>query len=74
MSKNLKYRLKALREDTGLSLMDVCTAVGVHRQTMWLWERIPLGGRHSISGDHLLTIAKFYGLQAEELINDKIVA
>lgn len=53
--------LKSLRQQKGLSIMEVAEKVGVHRQTVYQWERgetLPTLGKlvllESVYGDDLI--------------------
>ena len=58
-------RLRALREETGLSREIVCESVGVRGQTLYRYEKDEI---EEMGGDALLALARFYNTSADWIV------
>ena len=56
--------IKAARQDRGLTLADVGSALGVTRQYVYAWE----AGRRNPGPKHLAKLAEVLGLQVTDLL------
>ena len=56
--------IKAARQDRGLTLADVGSALGVTRQYVYAWE----AGRRNPGPKHLAKLAEVLGLQIIDLL------
>lgn len=57
-------RLKALREDKDLTIMDIAKVVGTSYQYYQKYEK----GKHPLPIAHLATLCEFYGVSADYVL------
>lgn len=74
MEQPKKYKLKEIRLSSGLTLTQVATDIGVHRQSLWLWENIGVTSSHSMSSDAMLRLSKYYSVPVEEIVNTQTLS
>jgi transcriptional regulator with XRE-family HTH domain len=60
----LGRRLRAAREDAGLSQQDVATRLGIYQSTVAFMEK----GRRDVSALELARMARLFGLSTDELL------
>jgi transcriptional regulator with XRE-family HTH domain len=60
----LGRRLRAAREDAGLSQQDVATRLGIYQSTVAFMEK----GRRDVSALELVQLAQLFGLSTDELL------
>jgi transcriptional regulator with XRE-family HTH domain len=62
-------RIRALREAEGLTQEELASAMGVTRAAVSMWES---GLTQNIRPQHLLLLAKFFGVTPQFLVNGEV--
>jgi transcriptional regulator with XRE-family HTH domain len=60
----LGARLRAARQDAGLTMASASRVLGVHLQTLWRWEV----GRQEPPAGIVVRLAKLYGVTTDALL------
>ena len=60
-------RLKELRNERGLSILDLSNRIGISNATISRWET----GVNDITSDNLIVLAKFFGVSTDYLLGIK---
>lgn len=69
MSYILKYKIKEIRKEMGIRIVNLATKCQVTEKTMRDWENITSDDERSIPSDMLLKISQMLGMSMEELYN-----
>ena len=69
MSYIFKYKIKEIRKEMGIRIVNLATKCQVTEKTMRDWENITSDDERSIPSDMLLKISQMLGMSMEELYN-----
>ena len=72
MRKVLKYNLKALMADKGVSVNEVANVCRISRQTVSNWINAEMESNITIKSNHLKTIASLLGVTIESLYKEPV--
>jgi len=70
MSKLLKYKILQLKNEKGISMMDIATKCQVNLKTAYNWANIEKNSEQKMPADELKILAELFGVTMEDMFTE----